>query len=302
MVIGHVLESWILHSGIARTIYNAIYMFHMPAFIVLTGSFSGRGDVLSKALRFAALYVLAQTVFALWYSYIEGGGAAPVTYPVFALWFLLAMPFWLLLTPLMLRFGIFAVPLSIVLALLAGYVPQVGHNLSLSRCFVFLPFFVLGAQIGPEHLARLRMLPLAVAVIGLIGLLALSWMTIPENFASALFLHKHSYTDLGLGGVYGPVWRTWALVLGFLAGAFIFAQVPDRQLPPFVERIGKNTLPIYIFHTVIIGTLQRTKLLSQSPDSAAVIFGFSVTLLCLWGFSHPTFVHATRFLWAPPAR
>ena len=149
VVFGHML-TWIPE---ADTPYRIIYLFHMPAFLFLTGFFSHFN--ISKILtQLAYPYILFQILYLIYDTLVFRD--APIhemvlqfSTPYWILWYLQAILFYRLLTPLLdkvPRWGRGAVFAgSIALALLSGFVPEFGDFLTAGRGFAFLPVVLSGA-------------------------------------------------------------------------------------------------------------------------------------------------------------
>lgn len=60
VVIGHMIEFMMLDSGIGRYVYTAIYTFHMPLFVILSGYFFNRDCSGKKILK--SIVTLTETL------------------------------------------------------------------------------------------------------------------------------------------------------------------------------------------------------------------------------------------------
>ena len=133
-------------------IHQAIYSFHMPLFVCISGYFSkhspkfsiGRwvSNILGIYLIFETLHLLLNILylnkpFSI-YNYIH---------PDLGLWYLLSLILWRVIAYAFHKLGIKPTwkmfGISLILAIAIGFVP-IGHTLSFQRTFAFYPFFILG--------------------------------------------------------------------------------------------------------------------------------------------------------------
>lgn len=102
-------------------------------------------------------YVVFETAYTLFYRWAQDDPGYPLSLldPWYVMWFLVALFIWRLTTPLwlMLRHPL---PVALGLAMLAAVSPDLGGDVSIQRVLGFLPFFVLGLTLRPEHFERLR--------------------------------------------------------------------------------------------------------------------------------------------------
>lgn len=293
VVAGHVIEHWTAASAFWSKVYTFIYLFHMPAIIVISGAFSARltaqGRNLDQAARFVLIFVLAQAAFAPIYQYLAG---VPVVVffstPVFALWFLPALAAWILLAPAIMRLP-YAIPLSVVIAVAVGYVPEIGAKWSLSRILVFLPFFLAGWKLGTDGLrlgGLARPNALAILATSLVAGLVLAEAT----SGGLLYRGSMSFADLGLSGPGAGLARLAHLLLAAAAVSAFLALVPTRRLP--ISDWGSRTLEIYLFHSVAIYSARLGGALPAEPSLHALGVGLALIAGTLWAFSRPGFSDA----------
>jgi hypothetical protein len=93
-------------------------------------------------------------------------------------------------------------PLPLALAV-ATVSPSIGNDLELQRVLQFLPYFVLGLCLRPEHfrlVRRWKVRPLAVPVFA-VTLALVYWMT--PRWNHAWLFHRDSVEELGVPRWYG---------------------------------------------------------------------------------------------------
>lgn len=148
VVIGHALSTVRTDSAFAFGIYVYIYLFHMPAMILLSGLFS-RPETSPKAIRatlqLLVTWLLWEGIWAVIHFSVEGKspGDGFLVSPAWTLWFLVSLATMRILLPFIASTR-YPLAISIAVSLAAGLLPPVDSDFSASRTLVFLPFFVAG--------------------------------------------------------------------------------------------------------------------------------------------------------------
>lgn len=248
VVIGH---AWTLlpdHPA-NRHLYDFLYSWHIPAFVLVTGylsrGFAWTGPRLWQLVRTVAVpYVLFEGAFGLFRIYVGGERLEDLFVdPHWPLWYLPALFLWRLVTPVFraLPGGLL---LAVVLSLAAGL--WVADTLDLARVLGLLPFFVLGLKATPERLERLRSRRAqATAVAVLAGIAASTWFL--DSWASTEWLYYRAmYVELTTSDLQAAATRAGVMAIGCL-GALAFLSLVPRANGWF-SRMGSATLVVYLFH------------------------------------------------------
>lgn len=248
VVLGH---GWfLLPDGVlSDQLYDFLYFWHMPAFVMVTGflsrGFTWSGPRLWQLVRTVAVpYVVFEAALVLFQTRVGGEQMSQVFLdPHWPVWYLVAFFLWRLATPV-LRAVPGAGVLAVGVSLTAGF--WATPVLDLYRVLGFLPFFVLGLQATPERLAQLRR-PAARAVAVPVLASTLLAARFLDGWAGRDWLYYgHSYADLGATGPEAVVTRVGVLTAGLLAGLAFLALVPSRE--GWFARLGPATLVVYLFH------------------------------------------------------
>ncbi|MDJ1133413.1 acyltransferase family protein [Streptomyces iconiensis] len=251
VAIGH---AWAPFAGNSRTtgaLYMLVYAFHMPAFIVISGylsrSFDGRPRQISRLVTGVLVpYVIFQTAYTLFMRAVDNPDREfYYQKPGFALWFLVALFLWRLTTPMWKNLR-WPVSVSLVIAIAASVTPSIGGDLGLMRVVQFLPFFVLGLQLRPEHFRFLQSRPsrrVALPVAACAALLA--YWAVPR-MSSAWFGHAASVQQMGVPAWKGAVVNLALFGCSLVLTACFLAWVPRRRL--WFTALGAGTLYAYLLH------------------------------------------------------
>ncbi|MEU8782378.1 acyltransferase family protein [Streptomyces sp. NPDC048637] len=251
VALGHAWEPLYHSSRSAAALYMFVYAFHMPAFTVISGyfsrSFDMRRDRLQRLITGVGVpFVLFQAAFAL-FRYV--GGDIPslsvnMVNPWFLTWFLAALFIWRLTAPLW-RIVRWPVPVALLIAISAS-MSDIGSDLDLQRVLQFLPFFVLGLYLKPEHfrLVRSRQVRLAAVPVLAAALLFAYWAVPRMN--DAWFYHTDSAQNLGVPWWYGVLMQPAMFGCSLVLTACFLAWVPGRRM--WCTALGAGTLYGYLLH------------------------------------------------------
>ena len=159
-----------------------IYIFHMPCFIFISGYFAKNINAggklrVDKIMNIMFMYFLFKTGNVL-LGYVFN---KDISFSLFrdtsAPWYLVALFIWYLSVPLIERIKPSCLIIgSFLLGLVVGYIGSIKDIFSLSRVFVFFPFFIIGFCLSADRLQRfldkkLRLYAVTVMIIILIFVL-----------------------------------------------------------------------------------------------------------------------------------
>lgn len=296
VVLGHIMAAvtpW--DDASLRIFQTAIYAFHMPAFVFLTGMTARSGKI---PHRVAFLLILLATALPLYYGWMSMLGLDPefdFLVPYWITWFLLAMVWWFLLLPVIERFPKTMLVSSVVIAVLAGLITVVDYELSIARTLTFLPFFVVGKLYGMRLLQWAGSLP----TIHKLGLTLLSAVTIAAiyipNLEHAWLYGSRSFDYLDVSVPYGFGVRSFILLSAFVSTLVVLCW--SGNLPEFLVTIGKRSLAIYLLHGLAVRALDGplNALLEDAAVPIAIAVGIAVSVLFTWVLSWSGFDRAIRW-------
>ena len=283
VVVGHLLLPCRLCIT-EELLYESIYLFHMPLFIFISGFLAKRAFSIEKGLRVDKIisFVVLALAFQLVLTVLESNperivpklcslkfGGAP--------WYLISLATWYALTPLFAKFKPApCIALSCILALLAGFVPDLGNFLSLSRTVVFMPFFLMGYFCSTERLQEIATGNYArVALVGAIIFLACLIVSGGGIFSSQFHqvYGNSSYDDRGILGMLD---RLQVFVVAIVLSLGLMAIVPKKQ-STVLAYLGQRTLQIYILHRIIRSLLSMMGFY-ELPVLADLVLGPAVLL------------------------
>ena len=257
VVLGHLVE----FSGFpySKILYCTIYLFHMPAFVFLSGYCCKENEsIVSIFQKYLYPYVIWQTIYILFRIMVLGlEEKLQFFVPYWHLWYLLSLFIWHCL----IRFfktvskktqGI-VVLLFVVLGLFIGFIETGYDFLEISRVIVLFPFFFIGYYSGKKNWdyscnKRLKRF-LCVATLFVFVCLCMSLDVVMHKW----MFHSMPYE------LFGYTWwiRLVLLIASGVITAFLCCVFPKKKLP-LLTYIGQNSMPVYILHGFIILLLKHT--------------------------------------------
>ncbi len=292
VVLGHLLELD-MEYGINRILYVIIYSFHMPVFVFVSGYFANF-SIKRTLKKLLYPYILFQILYLLFARHVlDLDNLIQFTTPYWLLWYLWAMVIWTLMIPLIKNGKIeqkaIMLLLATIVAITIGYVSVIGRIFSLSRIFVFFPFFMCGYyakewnskevnRVNIQSILKtyktLIILVLCICIIGIIGYCMGQYRVIDRNW----LYEAVSYQD----GAYTIKFRILHLSVGVVWLLFLLVIIPNKNIP-ILTHIGINTMPIFLMHGFIIKMIGKYKILNQWKgfEYIGLFFLLSTTVLLL---------------------
>ncbi|WP_125098146.1 acyltransferase family protein [Leucobacter chromiireducens] len=315
VVVGHTISTIRTDTALGFGLYAYIYLFHMPAMILLSGLFARPTTdqkMVRSTLQLLATWGLWEGIWAVIRFAVEGRtpGNSFLVSPAWTLWFLVTLITMRILLPFFARMK-HPLIVSIVIALGAGLLPGLGTEFSAARTLTFLPFFIAGWLIrdrgwvdGEWFTAPSR--ALRAGAWSLLGVVALGfvfapglratwridrWLTWRDDYAwlfSKPPVFPWEPTSWGATALSGTLVTS---VLLAVAAAMTFALL--IVVPRGHGRItewGTRTMAVYLLHGPIIYTLRETGAVEWIGASgwpgvlALVALGVAITLVLSAGW------------------
>lgn len=280
VVVGH---AWTLlpETAFNDTLYDGLYAWHIPAFVFVTGylsrSFRWERARMSQLVRTVVVpYVIFETFLALFRIYVGGETLEGLFLdPHWPMWYLSALFFWRLMTPVFTRLpGAVAIGLAVTISLVSG--AYATDTFDMARVLGLLPFFVIGLVASPERLELLRsgrMKAWAVGVLATIAVLAI-WTDVWANTESLYY--RARYDELPGSDVQSIVTRAVLLAVGIVGAWAFLALVP--RMSGWFSRMGAWTLVVYLFHGFAIKGAEYAGYMGWAADHAVVSFLLTTAL------------------------
>lgn len=283
VVMGHAISTIRMDSDFGFAAYAYIYLFHMPALILLSGVFAkpeSTPKAVKSTVQLLVIWLIWEGIWALTH-FFASDRALPNSWlvsPAWTLWFLVSLATMRILLPYIAQLR-HPLIFSIVLALAAGLFPAVGTHFSASRTLCFLPFFVVGWLAKDRgwlsgdwfHQPARWLRGTAWALFAAIAIVFVAvpgfrevwridkWLTWRDDYASL-------FENGAIGDWVPGEW--WAVALGGIgvrSALLVVAAAMTLALLVLVPRghsvitvWGSRTLYIYLLHAPIIAILRET--------------------------------------------
>ncbi len=272
VVIMHVALSPLYDSSdYIKILYKFINFIIMPCFMILSGYLS-KNRINNRRYNVAITrlfipYLIAQFAMYLLYCFtgtqsiffvVSGTSQMFWLRPTQALWYLLAMFVYQMLTPSIVHNKKpWAVLLVAGLCSLAiGFAPYIGY-LSVNMLVGHYPFFLFGYFLKEKSLVALKkkrfQIGGAVIIIGLILLCVFGYQDIYHRFIPVFMNPYSSYDSLYFPG-YGLLCRFLYLFAAVAVSLSLISLTPKRKT--FFSYIGQHSIYVYILHVFVYMALR----------------------------------------------
>lgn len=255
VVLGHLVSPARHQSDTIYFANNFVGAFRMPALILITGYFSKRfykeGFIKKITISTLVPYLIFQSIYSLLNDFIYERKEIMITlfYPSFAMWFLLSLFFWNIL---LLIFSKLKHPIliSFLIGIGIGYLDHAGHYLSVSRTFVFFPFFLLGHFLRAEHFTWFKKGFAKIISILSIGVSSIILSAFSLHEARSYLLARSPYSEIADTQLEGLLIRLVFYLVMLLGILSFLPWVPKKK--NFLTHRGRRTAYIFILHILFI--------------------------------------------------
>lgn len=300
VVFGHVANAFESPSGFLEGSTYFIYIFHMPAFLFLSGLLAKRtidARAYEKTLPYLVLYVFMKLFRFLVYRIVLG------TNPGFNLlseegvpWFALTLFFCYLITMCIKNWNpVYAMTVFVILGMMAGYDGELDGFLTGMRLLTMYPFFLAGYYVQPEKIRKLSSDKRCrvVAALVLVAVAAMSFLC-EDKIRMGFFKGKSAYEALKMmpyGGLYRGVY--YAAVLLIVISILVW--IPEKD--GIFAKWGKRSIQVYALHFPIVKILEEVLHVEQFlariwPRHYALlvpVLALALTVLLSLGIWEPVF-------------
>lgn len=269
VVFGHMIETYrdIPGNEMMLYLYNVIYFFHMPLFILLTGYFF-KPNKPARIMKLFIVFIVWQLVNGVLSEVINEQQLISLTpesrifsifNPYWTLWYLLGVIVWSIVTPYFMKLR-YPLIISIAFAVIISYADQVTGWFSLRKLINFYPYFLLGYILANRNVlislgerAKSYRHPLrwgALFVFLAFLVVMVYYQHIPKGTEFLFMRESYNYFDWS-------IWKGLFYHLLLYAGTIglslaLILLVPQGKPLLFFNRIGFYSLFIYLIHTNLI--------------------------------------------------
>ncbi len=260
------------HFPLFNTITDSIYMFHMPAFVFVSGYFgkSKKAGSFNSVIKLIFLYFVFNSV-ALFIT-----NADSLLYPVNSYWYIIALCIWRLTADKIAKFKEIMLILLAV-SIFAGFYSSIDNTFAISRIIAFYPFYMAGYLLSKEKSEELENKPykkrFLMGVVVSFGIIVLGIIAYRIFGFSDSDLLMYPYSKVM--GAFGRIFL-YLIAFGSIYALRLFGL--NKKIP-FITAFGRNSIGIFLFHrpfTIIFSNIFRT-----NPAVILILSVIATFLLCL---------------------
>ena len=202
--------------------------------------------------------------------------------PRYTLWFLITMMTYTLADFILEKVNYkVMIPLSFIIGLISGFIPFFGETLSLSRSFVFFPFYVLGYYAKDLDLfnkikeTKIKNSTIIISIVILIIILCFD-----DILSINILKGKYNYFDINsINPIIAFFQRLLFYGLSLIVTTAFLNLVPSKE--SFLTKLGRNTLYIYLTQGMILKTFITEKFLLNNEVLGTAILFFLACILTI---------------------
>lgn len=266
IILAHVLSLCSKYYNYSDDFFKFASLFMLQCFFFISAYFSNKSKTPRKKRVKSLLktYLIWQTIITIYYAFVLNIIDFNLNYlnPRYTLWFLVTMIFYNLLEIILEKSTYkIMIPLSIVLGLLAGFIPIIGKTLSLSRTFVFFPFYVLGYYAKDlDILSKITTKKVKIITIILSIIILILILNYNGILSIKILKGKYSYFDIDSINIFlAALQRLLFYAISIIVSIAFFNLVPKKE--SILTTLGRNTLYIYLTQGMILKTFVTEKIL-----------------------------------------
>lgn len=281
VVFGHIIQPFTTEGKGIEVLYHWIYLFHMPAFIMLSGFFAkglmNKDYIKNFSKKLLIPYLIFQLFYPVYYLLVGVNDWQFTMFnPRWSLWFLISLFCWHLMLIVFKKIPpLLGVMIAIGLGVSVGYIDPIGHTLSLSRTFVFFPYFLVGYWLTQEGLEKRLTIKMKLFSFIAMSIVAVGLLLAP-SFSVDWLLSSKSYQSIGFPEI-GGVFRLGIYLLSFLMTMCFLTWIPSKE--NIFTHIGQKTIYVYLLHGIFIHFFRQNQFLKI--DTITDVFGLAVLSLAI---------------------
>lgn len=290
VVFGHFTLDQISFIPYMQGITNAIYSFHVPVFVFISGYVSkGATHKRSDVTKILYTFFVFQIMWIIYCKITHMGYYhSNLFIPTHQNWYLLAMFTWRLLVPyttLFPRKRLFLV--SVFFAFFVGWNDSFGAPLALHRTFYFMPIFLLGYYCDninyiKNNFVKYRTIFAIILAVCLVSIFALSEFS--PKLGKMIFMAYAPRVGNYDSNVNLFLFRIIGFVSSLLIGFSFLLLIPSRRIS--LLSLGKNTMAPYLLHMFyvypIVYVLRLTHSYTVGFFSVLLLFFITVLISSEW--------------------
>ncbi len=289
VVFGHMLGCVLNKLQESQYLYAAIYSFHMPLFLFISGIFSNKGkiDNRSKIVRYFLVYIYIMTINCI--PCILLNRIDCIEMIGFGIeWYILS----LIVYTIIVRYTnnhnkYLLVAIAIIFSLFLGYENRLGNIFSIQKIVYFLPFYLVGVYTDVDYIIFKMKKNRIICVLG--GLLLIVCLVMIYVLCEKGYFWQIAFLEGGtdsygafLGNVTAVscIYRLLAYCIGFIMIFSFLCIIPNKKYR--LTEYGGRSLQVYVYHMVFVSFINYSwidKMGEEIPRKyllVLLIFSFAI--------------------------
>ena len=257
VVLGHYVGYYTDDVENMKRLFFLLYLFHMPAFIFVSGLFSKKiinEKRWHKVLDYFIMYVFIKGILVIAERLNGGGKEFWLLEADGTEWYAFAIMVFLVITIIARRLDPkFVFIFSLFVGCLSGYHSSNGDFLVIQRILVFYPFFYLGYRMDPDRIeavTRKKICRILAVIIGTFTVIVVCFGIDRIYGARPLLTGRNPYSALGEFEAIGGLLRCGYYAIVFLLIFALIALMPTAK--SIISTWGSHTLSVYTLHRAVI--------------------------------------------------
>ncbi|MBQ2943130.1 MAG: acyltransferase family protein [Ruminococcus sp.] len=289
VLLGHSMTGGLINNGDAMLWAQlCINSFHMPLFIFIGGLFAKKTVFTTpfkyeKVIAYLLLNLFMKGLIYFVVLALKGTSSFELLSDNSVSWYIFATAFHIMIAHLLRNCKPWRTLLaSIIVAILIGYVNEIGNILVMSRIIVFFPFFYLGCILNAEDVLKWVNKPWVriCSAVFLVTLFTFFFLTLDASYALRyLFTGNHPYYEFGgINHYIGGFLRLLAMSISALVSFAVLSLIPNKRIP-VITWSGSRTLTVYALHRPVQYIIGLTFFYKMFQDTLPV---FLLPVLCVY--------------------
>ena len=247
VVFGHFLY-YLTYFSLNNNVVNALYMFHMEAFVFVSGFFSKSEHSKSfhPLFNLAVSFIILQFGFVFYGIFFMHQNPSPVV-PLCTSWYILALIIWRITVSHLAKIK-FIIGFLFILSILSLFCQDINIQFGMNKVIFYYPFFMSGYLLNPEKIKSIRNIPkikkYIISIVLLFITIVLGTLLYNTFNITKADLIQDIIENCNINHIFA---RISIYIISFLMIIFMLFFFNDKKLP-FLTKIGKNSFSIYLVH------------------------------------------------------
>ena len=280
IILAHVLSLCSKYYNYSDDFFKFAALFMLQCFFFISAYFQSKSKTpkTKRILNLLKIYLLWQTLITIYYAFVLQIIDFNLNYliPRYTLWFLITMIFYNVSEWILEKVNYkIIIPISIIIGLVVGFIPIISATLSLSRTFIFFPFYVIGYYAKDLNLlSKIKSKQVKTVTIILSIIILIVILKYNSILSIKILKGKYSYFDIdNVNIILASGERLLFYIVSIIVSIAFLNLVPKQET--ILTTLGRNTLYIYLTQGMILKTFVTEKILLDNT-----IVGTLLLFLC----------------------